>query len=138
MQTDSPYPSTHPPAYPAAAESLARIADALERVALAMERRPSPAPDISRPLSDYLDFDWASIDAQILSRDNHGPTVVLHHGKTYTRRNPINKFGVAIWYSRAVGKDGDETLYERLITFREVRRNEADPLNEKTIALLRR
>jgi hypothetical protein len=129
----------HPPetAAPPTAESLARIAEALERVAAAMESRPKAAPDLNYPLSDYPHFNWAAIGAEVVASDRHGATAVKQGGKIYTRRNPVNKFGVAIWYSRAVGKDGDETLYERLITFRETKRVEADPLNEKTLAILR-
>lgn len=116
--------------------ALTSIAVQVERIANALEARPQPAPDITRDLADYPGFDWSQINAEVLGRDKHGAIAVRHGGKIYTRRNPTNKFGVAIWYSRASGKDGDDTLYERLITFREVK-VEADPLSEKTVALLR-
>lgn len=109
----------------------------LKRIADCLESHPNPAPDIVKDIGDYEDFDWSSINAEIVASDRHGPIAVRHGGQIYIRRNPANKFGVAIWYSRAAGKDGDETTYARLITFKEVK-IEADPLNDKTIALLRR
>lgn len=108
----------------------------LERIALALESIPHPAPDIVLDLSAYSGFDWSSIGAQPIARDKHGAIAVRYDGKIYLRRSPTNKFGVAIWYSRATGKDGDETTYERLITFKEVK-VEADPLPAKTLAVLR-
>jgi hypothetical protein len=116
--------------------TLTALAIDLNRIANTLESQPMPAPDIVHDLSRYKNFDWASINAEIVAKDKHGAIAVRHSGKIYTRRNPINKFGVAIWYSRATRKDGDETVYERLVTFKEVA-IEADPLNEKTIALLR-
>lgn len=116
--------------------ALSTIAIDINRIANVLEAKPIPAPDIVHDLSKYKNFDWASINAEIVAKDKHGAIAVRHCGKIYTRRNPANKFGVAIWYSRATGKDGDDTVYERLITFREVK-VEADPLNEKTVALLR-
>lgn len=113
-----------------------RLLSALERIATALESIPQPAPDIVRDICHYSGFNWNSIHAEVLARDKHGAIAVRHSGKIYTRRSPVNKFGVAIWYSRATGKDGDETTYERLITFKEVK-VEADPLPEKTLALLR-
>jgi hypothetical protein len=76
-----------------------------QRQAIALETRLSAAPELSRDLYDYPQFDWASIGAEVVARDQHGAI--------------------------------DETVYERLITFRETK-VAADPLNDKTIALLRR
>jgi DdrB-like protein len=113
-----------------------QLISVLERIAGALESFPKPAPDIVRNLSDYPRFPWASIGAEVIASDKHGATAVRCGGKVYVRRNPSNKYGVAIWYSRATGREGDETTYERLITFKEVK-VEADPLSEKTVALLR-
>ncbi len=115
---------------------LAQICIQLERIATVLEAQPQPAPDIVRDLADYPGFAWNSINAEIIAKDKHGAIAVRHGGKIYTRRCPVNKFGVAIWYSRATGKDGDETIYERLVTFKEVK-IEADPLPDKAVALLR-
>lgn len=117
-------------------EQTDRLLSVLERIATALEAQPLPAPDITRDLSDYPSFDWSSINADVIVRDRHGAIAVRHAGKIYTRRNPANKYGVAIWYSRATGKEGDDTLYEKLISFKEVK-VEADPLNDKTVNLLR-
>lgn len=108
----------------------------LGRIANVLEAKPMAAPDIVADLSSYVDYDWSRINAEVIAKDKDGAIAVRHSGKIYTRRNPANKFGCAIWYSRASGKDGDETVYERLITFKEVK-VEADPLNEKTRNLLR-
>jgi hypothetical protein len=50
-------------------------------------------------------------------------------GHAWQRRSPQNKFGSAIWYSRAVGKDESGVHYARLITFREM--GDAEPLPAK-------
>lgn len=118
-------------------EILAQICCALERIATALESAPKPAPDIIRDLSEYPGFAWQSINAEVLVKDRHGAAAVRYGDKVYLRRNPTNKFGVAIWYSRATGKDGDDTIYERLITFRESK-FEVELLNEKTVEALRR
>lgn len=118
------------------ANALSTIAIDLNRIANTLEAQPMPAPNITLDLSSYKNFDWTSINAGVIRKDKYGAVAVRHSGKIYTRRNPSNKFGVAIWYSRSVGKDGDENIYERLVTFKEVA-IEADPLNEKTVALLR-
>jgi len=117
--------------------ALTTLAVQAERIANALESQPSPAPNITRDLADYPGFDWSTINAEVLQRDKHGAIAVRHSGKVYIRRNPANKYGITIWYSRATGKDGDDTVYETLIRFREIK-IEADPLNEKTVELLRR
>lgn len=117
--------------------ALSTIAIDINRIANVLEAKPMPAPDIVHDLSKYKNFDWASINAEIVAKDKHGAIAVRHCGKIYTRRNPANKFGVAIWYSKSAGKDSeDNNVYERLITFREVK-VEADLLNDKTLAALR-
>lgn len=116
--------------------ALSQIAIAAERIANILESTPQPAPNMQADLATYPGFDWASIGAEVLQRDHHGAIAVRHGGKIYTRRNPVNKYGIAIWYSRATGKEGDDTVYERLITFKEIK-IEADPLNDKTLAKLR-
>lgn len=119
-------------------EILAELVVQLERIATALENQPKPSPDMVFDLGAYPGFDWRAIGAEVIAKDNHGAIAVKHGGKIYTRRNPSNKFGIAIWYSRATGKgDDDATTYERLITFKEVK-IEADPLNSKTISVLQR
>lgn len=104
---------------------LERIADALER--LATGSKPT-APDIVRPIEQYVNFDWASIDAEVVKLDDDGPTHVSHKGRLFTRRSPSNKFDPAIWYSTPAGKDDDgNTLYLRLITFKSIHDAEALP-----------
>jgi hypothetical protein len=109
-------------------ETLQRISESLERL--------TPTVDIVRDLADYPGFDWPSIGAEVIATDKHGAVAVRHNGKIYTRRNPTNKFGIAVWYSRATGKDENGTSYEKLITFKPVA-IECEPLNEKTVAALR-
>lgn len=104
----------------------------LERLTLAVEslaRAGQPAePNLVRPLEEYRTFDWASIGASIVREDPDGPTHVEHGGFLYTRRSPNNKFGAAIWYSRADGKDDDgNTRYLKLISFKPLADAEALP-----------
>jgi hypothetical protein len=87
------------------------------------------APDWSYPLGAFEDFDWASIGADIVSIDAHGPAVVEWGGHQWTRRSGSGKFGKAIWFSRAAGKDEHgETRYMRLIRFRD--QAEPEPLDQ--------
>jgi DdrB-like protein len=76
-------------------------------------------PNWQRPLKDYNNFNWAKIGATVVSTDTHGATKVVWCGHIYTRRSGENKkFGAAIWFSRPNGKDGDETNYLKLISFK--------------------
>lgn len=106
----------------------------LERIAIALEAMASngkPAsPNYTRPIEQFHSFDWESVHASVIRADNDGPTHVEWGGETWTRRSPSNKFGAAIWYSRANGKDEEgNVLYLRLITFKEM--SDADPLPNK-------
>jgi DdrB-like protein len=102
--------------------TLQMIAESLQSVELhlrEMSISSNPAPNYRRPLSDYQDFDWASIGAIVLKEDIDGATEVEWNGQVFTRRSPQNSYDAAIWYSRSVGKDSDgKNKYLRLITFK--------------------
>src|SRR3990170_6909799 len=109
--------------------ALNRIASALEAIALAK----APAPNFVRSIAEYATFEFESIGAKIVGRDRHGVTAVEWAGYQWTRRSPSNKFGSAIWFSRAAGKDeAGNVRYVRLITFRE--KTEPEPLPGKVAA----
>jgi hypothetical protein len=103
-------------------KTLQMIAESLQGVELhlrEMSISSNPAPNYRRPLSDYQDFDWASIGAIVLKEDRDGATEVEWNGQVFTRRSPQNSYDAAIWYSRSVGKDSDgKNKYLRLITFK--------------------
>ena len=113
--------------------TLQMIAESLQGVELhlrEMSISSNPAPNYRRPLSDYRDFDWASIDAIVLKEDRDGATEVEWNGQAFTRRSPENKFDAAIWFSRCVGKDADgNNKYVRLITFKAP--SESGPIGAK-------
>jgi len=91
-------------------KTLQMIAESLQGVELhlrEMSISSNPAPNYRRPLSDYQDFDWASIGAIVLKEDIDGATEVEWNGQVFTRRSPQNSYDAAIWYSRSVGKDSD-------------------------------
>ena len=114
-------------------QSLQRIADALELLA-----PPPKAPNYHLPLESWRGFDWASIGATVELSDNYGAAVVSWRGQQYQRRSPNNKFGSCIFFSRCIGKDDlGEMLYERLCTFKPVKRIEVEPLPEKVKQLVR-
>ncbi len=102
--------------------TLQMIAESLQGVELhlsEMSISSNPAPNYRRPLSDYQDFDWASIGAIVLKEDKDGATEVEWNGQVFTRRSPNNSFEAAIWFSRSVGKDSEgKNKYLRLITFK--------------------
>ncbi|MBD1995995.1 hypothetical protein H6G00_05110 [Leptolyngbya sp. FACHB-541] len=102
---------------------MQRIADALERLV------PKVAPDYQKPLSAFKLFDWESIGATVIQSDQYGASIVEWGGKQYVRRSPANKFDPAIWFSRSSGETDAEgkTIYERLITFKDMAEPEAIP-----------
>jgi hypothetical protein len=94
------------------------------------------AHNYQRPLSEYPTFDWSSIGATVLSRDDDGATTVEWNGQVFTRRSPSNRFQCAIWYSRHLGQDVDgNKRYARLITFRDL--NDAEPIAAKAKTAIR-
>src|SRR3972149_268206 len=109
--------------------ALNRIASALEAIALTK----APAPNFVRSIAEYGAFDFEAIGAKVTGRDQQGVTAVEWAGYQWTRRSPSNKFGSAIWFSRAAGKDeAGNVRYVRLITFREM--TEPEPLPGKVAA----
>lgn len=111
-----------------------RLFSLLERIAVSLERlandgKPA-APNLTRPMDEFWNFDWAAIGAEIVKDDSDGPTHIQHNGALYTRRSPTNKYDPAIWYSAPAGKDAEgNTEYVRLITFKTF--GDADPLPNK-------
>jgi DdrB-like protein len=94
------------------------------------------APNYQRALSEYPTFDWSSIGASVLNRDDDGVTAVEWNGQVFTRRSPNNKFDAAVWFSRCVGKDADgNNRYVRLISFKAV--SEAEPIAAKAKKAIR-
>lgn len=125
--------------YPLSGDTATRedyIAHYLHHIAAALEslaRAQGPVElNLVKPLADYPGFPWDSIDASVVKGDQYGPTHVEHGGYVYTRRSPQNKFGEAIWYSRAAGKAEDgTTTYARLITFKKLA--DAESLPDKVV-----
>lgn len=120
---------------------LADLARALKQIEIAtMAIAAANPPNWRRPLSAFT-ADWVSaIGGYAIATDAHGPTAVWWCGHTYTRRCGSNaKYGAAIWYSRAVGKnEAGETDYTRLITFVDSPPPTAEPLPEYVLKALRR
>jgi DdrB-like protein len=85
------------------AASLEGIESHLRQIAVSS----NPAPNYQRPLSEYPTFDWPSIGATVLNRDDDGVTAVEWNGQVFTRRSPNNKFDAAVWFSRHLGQDSD-------------------------------
>lgn len=83
------------------------------------------APNYRYPLAAYWTFDWTTIGAEIIRRDDKGATQVLWGGYLWTRRNDAGRqYGKAIWFSRVdSSNDRDDLTYIRLITFK----NSAEP-----------
>ena len=79
-------------------KTLQMIAESLQGVELhlrEMSISSNPAPNYRRPLSDYQDFDWASIGAIVLKEDSDGATEVEWNGQVFTRRSPQNSYDAA-------------------------------------------
>lgn len=97
----------------------------------------APEPDFRRPIEQYPHFDWASIGATVLARDDYGATVVSWREKIWKRRAPDNKYGACIWFSRMIGKEGDQNQYASLIAFEEISLD-VEPLGNKALNALRK
>jgi hypothetical protein len=96
----------------------------------------NPAPNYQRSLSEYPIFDWPSIGATVLNRDQDGVTAVEWNGQVFTRRSPNNKFDAAVWFSRHLGQDADgNKRYARLIVFRAL--SDAEPIAAKAKKAIR-
>ena len=96
----------------------------------------NPAPNYQRSLSEYPIFDWPSIGATVLNRDEDGVTAVEWNGQVFTRRSPNNKFDAAVWFSRHLGQDADgNKRYARLIVFRAL--SDAEPIATKAKKAIR-
>ncbi|HEU0176651.1 MAG TPA: single-stranded DNA-binding protein [Blastocatellia bacterium] len=105
------------------AASLQGVESHLRQIAVSS----NPAPNYQRLLSEYSTFDWPSIGATVLKRDDDGVTAVEWNGQVFTRRSPNNKFDAAVWFSRHIGQDSDgNKRYARLISFKAL--NEAEPI----------
>jgi hypothetical protein len=64
------------------AASLQGLESHLRQIALSS----NPAPNYQRPLNEYPTFDWPSIGATVLNRDDDGATAVEWNGQVFTRR----------------------------------------------------
>src|SRR5262252_3835249 len=114
------------------AESLRGVEAHLRQMAVSS----NPAPNYQRPLSEYPTFDWPSIGATVLNRDEDGVTAVEWNGQVFTRRSPNNKFDAAVWFSRHLGQDADgNKRYARLIVFRAL--SDAEPIASKAKKAIR-
>jgi hypothetical protein len=114
------------------AASLQGVESHLRQMAISS----NPAPNYQRPLSEYPLFDWSSIGAIVLNRDDDGVTAVEWNGQVFTRRSPNNKFAEAVWYSRHLGQDADgNKRYARLISFRAL--SDAEPIAAKAKKAIR-
>ncbi len=77
-------------------------------------------PSFRRSLAEYAAFNWFSIDANPVREASDGINEVDWGGYTWRRRSGTGKFGNAIWFSRAIGRNEDNTpKYARLITFKD-------------------
>ncbi len=104
---------------------LARIATALERLAV-----NTPAPNYKRGLAAFKGFDFARLGIRVVKSDADGPSVLEWNNHYFTRRSGKGKFGVAVWFSRPIGKgesDDEELRFERLITFKDYSEAESLP-----------
>ena len=109
------------------ADAQGRQADALERIARFMAPK---APNYRHTLREWREFDWSSIEAEIIRADSDGVALVSWGGYLWARRAPDNKFSEAVWYSRAEGRTEEgNPSYLRLITFGKAA--EPEPMGRK-------
>lgn len=117
------------------AQSILEQLQTISRQIKALAQQLSPeSPNYQRPLHAFNRFNWDSIGAIILHRDDYGPAILEWNGHQWTRRNGSGKFGNAIWFSRATGSGDDGTEYARLITFKDYAKPE--PLDDSVASSL--
>ena len=118
-------PAVKTPAPASTDALLARIAAALERLAV-----NTPAPNYKRGLAAYKTFDFARLGIRVVKSDTDGPSALEWNNHYFTRRAGKGKFGVAVWFSRPIGKgegEDEELRFERLITFKDYSEAESLP-----------
>ena len=77
-----------------------------------------PAPRLEFNIADYKDFPWEAIGATPAQADRTGVTVVWWGGRQFFKREPENRYGKAILFSRNTGQSDDgNAQYERLVRF---------------------
>lgn len=110
-------------------EGFGKLRTAIYRVEEAVQKQKvesqqptvKKAPNYSRRLAEFLNFDWSSIQATVEESDDDGPTIVRWEERLFKRRTGNQTFGDnAIYFSRSVGKDGEKNLYEWLISFKDI------------------
>lgn len=116
---------------------LTAVASATNRIADAMEAHQAQDEDqtVVLPLSDYKAFDWATIGARVIFRDDDGVAAVAGaDGKIYKRRNKAD-FGNDVWFARGAGEDkAGKVIYKALIRFVEFKADNIKLLDRQVLA----
>lgn len=122
---------------PETAKALFAIADSIKGLTAAVIATQPEQLNLVFDIREFTSFDWSSIGVTVSDFDDDGyPTVISRSGKQYKRRSPINKYGVAIWFNRAIGKDEEgKTIYETLIMFKKDQ-YPPDPLSRQHLAAI--
>ena len=74
-------------------------------------------PGFKYPLAEWREFNWASINAEVVERDADGVALVRWGGDLYARRSEASIKGKDIWYSRAIAREGNTNVYATLAKF---------------------
>lgn len=109
-------------------EAINRLNETLSTELSAIRQMLKQAVQYSKPVEPgyifpfnlYVDFDWTRIDAEVITSDQHGATIVAWGGHYWKRRAKKDKYGRAIWFNRTYSPLTDtEWTYVRLVTFRD-------------------
>ncbi|NEO43185.1 MAG: hypothetical protein F6K55_03305 [Moorea sp. SIO4A3] len=100
------------------------IAEAIKEHAKTPEERNHEkySQKYTHHISELKDFNWASIGAKVLQRDQNGASRVIWNNRVYTRRTN-NKFDKSeygrVWFSGSSGKKDSEgkVIFDCLIGF---------------------
>lgn len=99
------------------AEATVQIEHNLGRLASA---GGNSSPNYFKRLSDFQNFDWSSINADVIERDRDGVSVVEWEGRMFTRRKGNADYDPALFFTVCTGKDeAGKNKYDRLITFKQ-------------------
>lgn len=106
------------------AAALNRQADVITGILLHLDPKNAgkySAPGYQRPLGAYKNFNWASIDADVITSDDYGPSEVEHNGQAYRRYNSRadDPRGVDIRFRRVVSgtPETKDMVWATLIKF---------------------
>lgn len=109
-----------------------RLLTLLERIARALESQARPDDELlSFELSKFSTFDWSSINATVVARDEQGVSAIRTENGRIAKRRTNDRYGADVWFSYSAGKDEHgANQYRKVVEFKTF--TPAEPMGRKT------